>query len=128
MSSVEPALAAGIEEFNAGNYYEAHEIWEALWLEVVGEEKVCYQSLVQIAAGYHKLSIGEVSGARKLLQRGLQRLSAFGPAAYGIALEPFRSAVARDLGRLQQLPWGTAGDLSLVRAPQLRLEAADGAS
>ena len=68
-----PGWAAAVAEFNAGNYFEAHEIWEGLWNEAVGEEKLFYQGLVQVAAGYAKLAVGEVSGARKLFERGLAR-------------------------------------------------------
>ena len=29
-------LARGVEAFNAGEFFAAHEIWEELWLEMVG--------------------------------------------------------------------------------------------
>lgn len=71
----------GVQEFNHGHFFEAHELWEELWSESVGEEKRFYQGLVQIAAGYHKLSLAQYSGARKLLERGQQLLAEF-PLTY----------------------------------------------
>ena len=72
-------LRQGIAEFNQGRFFEAHEFWEEAWGEAEGEEKRFYQGLVQIAAGYHKLSLAQYSGARKLLDRGQQVLKEFPP-------------------------------------------------
>lgn len=49
-------LLHGLISFNAGHYFEAHEIWETVWNESVGEEKRFVQGLFQLAAGYLKLS------------------------------------------------------------------------
>jgi predicted metal-dependent hydrolase len=76
-----PLFLQAVQEFNRGHFFEAHELWEDLWNEAGGEEKRFYQGLVQIAAGYQKLSIAQYSGARKLLERGQQTLSEF-PADY----------------------------------------------
>ena len=93
-------LQQGIEEFNRGHFFEAHELWEEAWNEVVGEEKRFYQGLVQLAAGYHKLSLAQENGARKLLERGNQTLRDF-PAAYaGIDLAALRETVGHALDEL----------------------------
>jgi len=87
-------LLQGVEEFNQGNFFEAHELWEEAWNDVVGEEKRFYQGLVQIAAGYHKLSLAQYNGARKLFERGSQTLNGFLPDYAGIDLAPLLEAVA----------------------------------
>jgi len=89
-----PLLRQGIEEFNRGHFFEAHELWEEAWNEAVGEEKRFYQGLVQIAAGYHKLSLAQRNGARKLLERGWQTLSGFPPDYAGVDLAPLLTATA----------------------------------
>src|SRR5262249_45438159 len=93
-------LLQGIEEFNRGHFFEAHELWEEAWNEVVGEEKRFYQGLVQIAAAYHKLSLAQYNGARKLLERGNQILSGFPPDYADIDLAPLLEAVANTLHEL----------------------------
>ena len=75
-----------VQEFNRGHFFEAHELWEELWNETVDEEKRFYQALVQIAAGYHKLSLAQYNGARKLLERGQQTISEFPTNYAGIDL------------------------------------------
>ena len=97
-------LEKGIEEFNRGHFFEAHELCEEAWNEVVGEEKRFYQGLVQLAAGYHKLALAQHNGARKLLERGHQTLRDF-PAAYaGIDLTALREAVIHTLDELSTKP------------------------
>ena len=97
-------LQKGIEEFNRGHFFEAHELWEEAWNEAVGEEKRFYQGLVQLAAGYHKLSLAQYKGARKLLERGTQTLSDF-PATYaGINLTALREGIASTLAELSAKP------------------------
>ena len=90
----DPLLLQGVEEFNHGNFFEAHELWEEAWNDVVGEEKRFYQGLVQIAAGYHKLALAQYNGARKLLERGSQTLNSFLLDYAGIDLAPLLEAIA----------------------------------
>src|SRR5215510_10798798 len=93
-------LLQGIEEFNRGHFFAAHELWEEAWNDVVGEEKRFYQGLVQIAAGYHKLSLAQYNGARKLLERGNQTLSDFPPDYAGSDLASLLETVTNTLHEL----------------------------
>ncbi len=43
----------GISHFNAGEFFEAHEVWEEIWLEEVEPEKTFLQGIIQIAAAFH---------------------------------------------------------------------------
>ncbi len=69
-------FAAGAMAFERGAYFEAHEHWESLWLEATGNERAYLAGLIQLAAGFHKLELGVVNGARRLLARGLARMEA----------------------------------------------------
>ncbi|MGH7962678.1 MAG: DUF309 domain-containing protein [Candidatus Binatia bacterium] len=109
-------LFRGIEEFNQGHFFEAHELWEELWNETVGEEKRFYQGLVQIAAGYHKLSLAQYRGAYKLLDRGRQILAALPRDHVNVDLAPLLATVAT---LVQSLAAGQA--LTAVQAPTVRL-------
>ena len=109
----DPRFRAGVREFNARHFFEAHEVWEDLWNDLVGEPKQLCQGLIQIAAGYHKFEIGNAAGARKLLDRGLRLLRV---ADRSGALNDFAGAVQSDLALLQTKPEQAAG---LVRPPRL---------
>lgn len=111
----------GIAAFNAGEFFAAHEIWEALWLESVGPEKQLLQGLVQVAAGYAKVETGMRSGALKLLSRGVARIRSCQPVASGLDVAAFTEGIDTDVQRLR-----TADDaavrIDMVQAPRLDFE------
>ena len=62
--------------FNAGRYFEAHEIWEEIWLRSSGEEKLFYQMLIQSAVGLYHFERNNWSGARGMHRRVTEKLAA----------------------------------------------------
>ncbi|MBK8190554.1 MAG: DUF309 domain-containing protein [Vampirovibrionales bacterium] len=82
MTCPEPpeAFYPAVEAFNAGRFFECHEILEdALWRpERDPARRAFYQGLIQIAVGYHHAHRDNRLGARRLLARGAQRLAACG--------------------------------------------------
>ena len=54
----------GIDHFNAGRYFDAHEVWEEIWLRSSGDTKLFYQMLIQAAVGLHHYERGNARGAR----------------------------------------------------------------
>ena len=75
------ALQAGIDRFNAHEFWHAHEEWERLWLVAEGEGKLFLQGLIQLAAAYHHVQRGTHRGALRLFDASLRKLSRF-PTGY----------------------------------------------
>ena len=50
-------LVAGVDLFQASEYYAAHEAWESLWIRLPeGAEKLCIQALIQLCGAHiHRL-------------------------------------------------------------------------
>jgi len=69
-------LRTGIELFNAGRYYDAHESLEDAWRECAGPEKLYLQGLTQAAVALHHFSTGNLVGARSVLARAIGNLHA----------------------------------------------------
>ena len=70
----------GIEHFNAGRYFDAHEVWEEIWLRSSGETKLFYQMLIQAAVGLHHYERNNPRGARGMhanVVDKLERLPSF---------------------------------------------------
>ncbi|HXG93066.1 MAG TPA: DUF309 domain-containing protein [Blastocatellia bacterium] len=70
----------GIEHFNARRYYDAHEVWEEIWLRSSDETKLFYQMLIQAAVGLHHYERGNARGGRGMynnVMEKLQRLPSF---------------------------------------------------
>jgi hypothetical protein len=84
------AFRRGIEQFNAGRFFEAHETWEEVWLRSPEPEKTFLQGIIQITAAFHHYSRGNTRGTRSLLEAGLGRLERFPDAHRGIELAALR--------------------------------------
>ncbi len=110
-------LDKGIEEFNRGLFFECHETLEAVWLEEHGEDRLFYQGIIQIAAGYYKLQQGVLIGAIKLWRTGLEKLEPYGAAHLGVDLASLVAPTKDNLVRAEAAErQGAAVDLC---APQI---------
>ena len=86
------AFRRGVEQFNTGCFFDAHETWEEIWLRSPEPDKTFLQGIIQVAAAFHHYSRGNARGALSLLQAGLGRLARFPDAYHGIALGALRAA------------------------------------
>ncbi len=64
----------GIDLFNRGDYFEAHETWECLWLVSSGMEKGFLQGLIQCAVALYHYELGRYGAAKRTLERAFRRL------------------------------------------------------
>jgi pSer/pThr/pTyr-binding forkhead associated (FHA) protein len=64
----------GIEHFNARRYFDAHEVWEEIWLRSSGDTKLFYQMLIQAAVGLHHYERGNARGARGMYANVIEKL------------------------------------------------------
>jgi len=98
------SLFRGRDLFDAGAFFEAHEVWEEAWLVEEGTTRLLLQGLIQVAAAFHKISRADPpSGAARLLDAGLRKLADVpSDAAGGLRLGAFREAVER----WREASWG----------------------
>ena len=97
----------GIDLFNAGSFFDAHEVLEDVWRESQGPEKEFLQAIIQAAVGLHHHSTGNIIGARSLLSRASRKLADYPDEYYGVALEGLRVSLAewqKSLGEGAALP------------------------
>jgi predicted metal-dependent hydrolase len=102
----------GIRHFNAAEFWDAHESWEALWLVAGSDLEQFLQGLIQIAAAYHHVKRGTLRGGVRLFDAGLRRLAAFPAGCCGVD----RGAVER--AALADREWAArvvAGEVGLAR-------------
>jgi predicted metal-dependent hydrolase len=85
----DPRYLAGFVLFNRGDYFEAHEVWEQLWMECGGPEKRFYQGLIQAAVCLCHFCNGNVRGAVKLYHSARDYMNRFGSPFMGVDVEGF---------------------------------------
>jgi uncharacterized protein len=91
----------GLKYFNSRNFFEAHEIWEEIWLVETEPEKTFLQGLIQFAAAYHHYQRGNPDGAESLLASGIVKLSRFPEHHRGLSIGELTATAkqwARQLG------------------------------
>ncbi len=104
-------LLHGIEQFNAGEYWECHETLEGLWTAEPREVRDMYQGILQVGVAFHHLQNQNLAGAIKMFRRGLPRLRALPEVCQGVRVAELEQSVrsvhdsALDLGpgRLAEL-------------------------
>jgi predicted metal-dependent hydrolase len=89
------AFAWGIDLFDHGYFWEAHEAWEPLWRAAAGEERALLHGLVQCAAVCLKLREGRRDAARRLATRALAHVDdARGAPRFGLDVDELAQAFA----------------------------------
>jgi uncharacterized protein len=84
----------GIEHFNAGRFFPAHEAWETAWKQARGsDDEEFYKGLSQLGAGYTHYRRGNPHGARTLMRRALSRIERYGPDHGGMAVAALAAEV-----------------------------------
>jgi hypothetical protein len=68
------ALREGIRLYNAGEYFEAHEVLETPWRSMTGADREIYQGIIQVAMGFRHGDREKWKSAVALLTKGLGRL------------------------------------------------------
>jgi uncharacterized protein len=95
------AFRRGIEQFNAGEFWNAHESWEIVWLPAPEPDKAFLQGIIQMSAGFHHHTKNNAAGARSLLRRGLDKLERFPDGYRGLRLEELRMAARAWLAAIE---------------------------
>jgi predicted metal-dependent hydrolase len=106
MSEIDPgreALREGVLLYNAGEYYEAHEVLEGPWRSMVGLERDVYQALIKAAAGFHHAGRGKLNPAGRLLGRAIDQLGPRVAEWTEQDLAPFLAALNACRAELQRL-------------------------
>jgi len=115
-----PLLVEGVKLFNEGRYFEAHEVLEDAWRADPTPARHLYQGLLQLGVGLHHARRGNRRGALRLLERGIDHLRRFAPAALGLDVaalladaEAARAALAAP-GGLDAYRWEAAPQARFV--------------
>jgi len=79
-----PELLHGIEQFNAGEFFDQHETLELLWRDTRTPVRGLYHGILQVGVGFHHWRNGNFHGASTLLEEGIERLRPFAPHCQGV--------------------------------------------
>jgi uncharacterized protein len=104
----------GVELFNAGRFFECHEVWEALWKRASGADRLFYQGLIQAAVAVLHAERGNLRGAASTYAKARAKLEPLSGEYMGIAIDGLRAALAEFFAQ------ALAGMGELPPRPQIR--------
>ena len=113
-------LARGVDLFNAGEYEEAHEAFEELWLATQGPDSDFYKGLVQAAIALHHFQLGNLEGAMKLHAGHRRYLATYLPSHLGLDVAAFLGEMRDVLGPAIRPVLGADLRFDPDRRPRLR--------
>ena len=109
----------GVEEFNTQHFFEAHDVWEELWMETTGTHRLFYQGLIQTAVGFYHLDNGNYKGACSQFGKALAKLEQYQPSFHSIETAKLAERVRLCLHDAERLRDGTATQFDESKIPQI---------
>jgi len=96
------SLERGVQLFNAGRYWDAHEAWEEAWMpDRKGLDGGFYKGLIQVAAGCLHYGRRNRRGALNKWRSGADYLRPYLPANQGLDLAALVRATDANLAALE---------------------------
>ncbi len=122
----DPLYVQGVKHFNEGFYFEAHEVWEELWIAEPEPTRSFYKGLIQASVALHHFESGNALGAHKLLHGARALLGPFRPRHLGLDVRRFLKDLTECLASVREAPQRGAPTAPLDRAsaPRIALEPA----
>lgn len=105
----EPRYLGGIVCFNDRDFFEAHEVWEGLWMHCAGPERKFYQALIQAAVALYHYGYGNFRGAVKLYGSSRDYMRSYGDRYLGLDIPAFWAQMARCFQPILDQPAPDAG-------------------
>ena len=76
-TQIDDLYKEGKKEFQNGNYYDAHEIWEDLWSDFYLKDRKFIQGLIQLSVSFVHLKNSNMKGAKSLLKKSQEKFVEF---------------------------------------------------
>jgi predicted metal-dependent hydrolase len=116
------SLQRGVELFNEGRYWDAHEAWEEAWMpDRKGPDGGFYKGLIQVAAGCLHYGRRNRRGALNKWRSGADYLRPYLPANQGLDLSALVRATDANLAALESSP-----EWPVLEMPKLSYRAESG--
>lgn len=100
----------GCRHFDAGEYYEAHDVWEALWMEASGQRHAFLQGMIQTAVGLYHAKCANLRGSEKLLATAIGYLKEGKEVAESVDVESLVEGILDFEIALRREMEGTQGE------------------
>ncbi len=108
-----PLALTGIEQFNRGEYFEAHESLEHAWMDEAGPVRELYRGILQVAVAYLQITRRNYNGALKMFLRLRQWLDPLPARCCGVDVARLRADALAARAELEALGAGRLDEFDL---------------
>lgn len=108
-----PKAIEGIQLFNEGNFFEAHEELETAWKEERGSIRDLYRGILQVAVTYLHITRGNYDGAVKVYGRSLKWTQGWADVCRGIHVKKLRDDAKTIMQEVERLGKERIGDFDV---------------
>jgi predicted metal-dependent hydrolase len=84
-----PEFYKGLELFNREFYYECHDVWEEVWGDAKGQNKIFYQALIISAVSLYHFGNENIAGALSCYQKALTQFALLPKNFLGLDISKF---------------------------------------
>jgi len=130
---LDPRYLAWFDRFNAGQYYEAHDVLEKLWLQTSDGNHAFFKGLIQVAGAFvhlrwnfeqpqHPTHAARLRPAARLFQTGHDYLSPYSPVHMRLHVAAV-CALCESLARRIEASGFTANPWHPAQPPRIELTA-----
>ncbi|MCC7448258.1 MAG: DUF309 domain-containing protein [Anaerolineae bacterium] len=102
-SPLSDAVIKGLHEFNAREYFEAHETLEQAWMAESGPVRELYRVILQVGIAYYQIARGNYWGAHKMFLRTVQWFAPLPDACQGINVAQLKADASAAHAHLEAL-------------------------
>ena len=107
----------GMNEFCAGGYFEAHDLWEEFWQELRGPDRVYVQGLIHLAVGTYHFENGNMNGAQSQLSNAAMKLSKYPRGHWGVTTDEWLAWIENVLANREAEPPGSGLKFEVEKFP-----------
>lgn len=83
----------GLEKFNRGEYFEAHDLLEIAWMEDDTPGRDLYRAILQVSVAYYQITRGNYNGAAKMFLRVRKWIDPLPDYCRGINIDKLRTEI-----------------------------------
>ncbi len=110
---------AFFEKFNAGEYYECHDLLEEIWME--DKSNKFLQGMLQLAVGIYHFECGNIKGARWMFTNAKKYLSKYPSRYWDLQVDEVLQYLDRCLNALPAVDSIPYQEVSAIRFPYTKL-------
>ncbi len=109
--AVHPHAKIGLELFNQGRYFEAHEELETAWKDERAKVRRLYQGILEAGVTYLHIRRGNYPGALKVYSRSMKWLTDWPEICRGIDVGQLRTDLEAAINEVRRLGPESLGDI-----------------